>query len=441
MTEKHITNVNGQTYVFFLKDGVFNVLAYKNGTPMKVNFEFVPKEEKNQVLNRAVENIIRLVADDIAKEIDRGKYNSFEEIEKDLQKKTASINVGELQNILKIIEIDSAETYAESLKYLKERFEIQNGAFEQKKEKVENSLDVDLQRIFSENGIKEYEVNSSNSVITYVVNGIPHTINNTNPSLSIYEVIVSQLEFDKITSKEELDKEIQATIINEAEHSYTQNRTAYNSNNLDPEIQNLIDYVKDNYGITNVYGVEIVENNALGGMVMMDLGEKQGWVPIFIEIDPRTGKREVRLGLEKQIDGKDNVSVTRNQYSSEDLEKNEELNSFNLDKMFETIYLKLLHSEELTQNEEEFLLPYKKDEVFDTLPEDKKEICLASLELYDAGYQLKNPQPTKDKPKVLQKAKPKEKLDQAAFVQVTLVTFLSGLVTGLFVFLFFKLFV
>ena len=63
------------------------------------------------------------------------------------------------------INFESFEEYKIMLKHLSDRFNEMN--VEEKRELIENKVDVDLRTLFAENGIKEYEVSPSKSVITY----------------------------------------------------------------------------------------------------------------------------------------------------------------------------------------------------------------------------------------------------------------------------------
>ena len=191
---RHIININGKTFVFYLKGRRLDVFMYKNG-PQKVDFTaFKNKNEAKEFLSLG---IIEMFKREILENIKNNKYTSIESMEKDFKEK---FNTVENRDIKRYLEnIKDNKKYIETLNFLKTELQKNVDNVDEKKDMIEKTAYLDLKELFEKNGIFEYEINPSKSYTLIVYkdkDGIPHTVINNNPNMPIYDIIVKSLQFD-----------------------------------------------------------------------------------------------------------------------------------------------------------------------------------------------------------------------------------------------------
>ena len=406
---KHYVEINGKTYIFVFKENQLLLFEIINGKPQKVNTNEL--KDKNEMIQNSLTGMLKIIEEDINKKIETGKYNSLNEVTKDIKDRVGCINITQLNMLVREINFETNEEYKTMLKHLSDKFIEMD--LERKKQVVEQQIDVDLRTLFAENGIKEYEISPSKSVITYEKDGIIHTLNNTDPNSTIYDVVLKSINLDKMNSREELDNEISRIMDLESQHKYQKNRTV-SFNELEDYKQNIAEFLQKEYGYTNIKGIEPEDSNIIDGGWIAELNDGNK-IPIFA-IRNENGLISVTLGREKQIDSIDEPSTQAKQIDKDSKTIEKEINSQTREEQLTEIYKKLFNEEELTEEEKEI------------------------IEIYDKMQMEKYPERYATNEKVLKLGEMPKPTDESGTIYIGVVTFLSGLITGIFVFMFFKMF-
>lgn len=452
---KHIVNINGHTFVFFLKGRRLDVFMYNKGIPQKIDFRDF--KYQNKIKENLHRGILQMFKSEILADIRNKKINSFDEVKNELKRRLDSIDNKEIKDIIK--ESSSTDEYREVLKYLDEAIKKQAENLDVKKEMIEASLDIDLRELFERNGISEYEISPSkhSTLIVYKgKNGIPHTIINNNPNMTVYDVIVKNLQFDYIHSDKELDSAISDVMEREGKLSFTQNKTV-NVNNVESYMDEIINYIKKTRtDISKIYGVKPADDTIDGALL---LETDKGLEPIIVTKN-NYGKLSVDFPNKKAVDSKDIVTTEIKKDNTKNVTE-ERLNVISNDNQIRVIFKKLDNNgsifedeknslktfitetfnkisgdDVLTEIENDFLVMLLetnlRDKIVYQIPE-ARDICDELINSYTENDNLEK---TDDKVKKLEKQDEKN-----AFIELTVVTFISGLVTGLFVYAFFKMFI
>ena len=431
---KHYVEINGKTYIFVFKENQLLLFEIINGKPQKVNTNEL--KDKNEMIQNSLTGMLKIIEEDINKKIETGKYNSLNEVTKDIKDRVGCINITQLNMLVREINFETNEEYKTMLKHLSDKFIEMD--LERKKQVVEQQIDVDLRTLFAENGIKEYEISPSKSVITYEKDGIIHTLNNTDPNSTIYDVVLKSINLDKMNSREELDNEISRIMDLESQHKYQKNRTV-SFNELEDYKQNIAEFLQKEYGYTNIKGIEPEDSNIIDGGWIAELNDGNK-IPIFA-IRNENGLISVTLGREKQIDSIDEPSTQAKQIDKDSKTIEKEINSQTREEQLTEIYKKLFNEEELTEEEKEIIEIYRNnEEEFNKLSKEAREMCKEIIEIYDKMQMEKYPERYATNEKVLKLGEMPKPTDESGTIYIGVVTFLSGLITGIFVFMFFKMF-
>ena len=404
---KRIVTINGVNYVFVLDGKMVSAFKYKNGMPQIIDPHFAT----NSIMNQTIIETIQLIKDELKKEIISKKYTKTDDYHNEFQKRLHDTEIPILKKFGKI-DLTRRKEYGEALKELDETFKMTLENKETKKDAVEKNIDVNLQTLFKENGITEYKVSKSGSVITYMKDSIPHTINQVNPDTNIYEIIIQNIEFDKMNNREEIDKSIK-------EAMETQRRTVLHENDTvaiskaEYPLDQIADYLKENYHIKNIYGVRQTDKTITDGTIMVDFGE--GFKPVFVKLED-SGKTKISFGEAKQIDN--NHNVTPQKASNADTKKQDDINQnvdeYIKDNILNSIEEKEKNGQAITQEEQDILDKYKESD------EENPE------EIVNDG-----PQNELTKAKVKKLIPTKNQFAKAAFANPLFLTFISGATFGL----------
>ena len=412
---KHYVEINGKTYIFVFKENQLLLFEIINGKPQKVNTNEL--KDKNEMIQNSLTGMLKI-------------------IEEDIKDRVGCINITQLNMLVREINFETNEEYKTMLKHLSDKFIEMD--LERKKQVVEQQIDVDLRTLFAENGIKEYEISPSKSVITYEKDGIIHTLNNTDPNSTIYDVVLKSINLDKMNSREELDNEISRIMDLESQHKYQKNRTV-SFNELEDYKQNIAEFLQKEYGYTNIKGIEPEDSNIIDGGWIAELNDGNK-IPIFA-IRNENGLISVTLGREKQIDSIDEPSTQAKQIDKDSKTIEKEINSQTREEQLTEIYKKLFNEEELTEEEKEIIEIYRNnEEEFNKLSKEAREMCKEIIEIYDKMQMEKYPERYATNEKVLKLGEMPKPTDESGTIYIGVVTFLSGLITGIFVFMFFKMF-
>ena len=416
---KRIVTINGENFIFVKENKKVTVFKYKNGMPQIIDPHFAT----NRIINQTIIETINLVKDEIKKEIEQKKYTKTSDYHNEFEKRLKDADIPVLKKFGKI-DLTGRKEYKEALKELDETYKSTLENKETKKEAVKKNIDVDLQTLFKENGITEYKVSNTGSVITYVKDGIPHTINQINPNTNIYEIILQSIKFDKMNNREEIDKSIKDTMETQRNTALRENDTV-NIDKAEYPIDQIADYLKENYHIKNIYGIRQTDKTITDGMLMVDFGK--GFQPIFVKSE-ENGQTKISFGEEKQIDN--TKSVTETKVNMEDEKKEDDLNqnidNYLVDNTFDKIHEKLKTNTPLTEEEKDLLKEYEVPEERTELPDETKE---TAEEVYEEVKDSDNLQKANAKVKVKRLTPPK--FTQAAFANPLFLTFISGAAFGL----------
>lgn len=453
---RHIININGKTFVFYLKGKRLDVFMYKNG-PQKV--DFTTFKNPNQTKELLTKGIIEMFKREMIINIKNKRYSSLESLEKDFLEKISSIENPEVKDILK--NIKSNKDYTDAMKELTTTLQNEIDNVEEKKELIEKKLDIDLKELFERNGITEYEISPSkkSTLIVYKgKSGIPHTIINNNPNMSIYDVVVKNLQFDYANTEnieKEIDKQAQNIIETEGKHTYTENETV-DGKNIEGYLEEIKDYIlKNRSDIKKVYGIK-PSNNALDSALILE--SDKGFEPIIVTRE-NNGNLKINFPNKKQVN-KDETTTNLKQDAKKDTTE-KYLNKISNESEIDNIITKLNENKFIKEEEKDNLKTklsniYSKINADDKLTdEDNKIISLITeTDLYNKIiYQIPeikdvcdeiiksqdNVQIKEQETNKVKKIEPPK--DKNAFIELTLVTFLSGLISGLFVYSFFKTFI
>ena len=416
---KRIVTINGENFIFVKNGKKVCVFEYKNGMPQIINPHFAT----NRIINQTIIETINLIKDEIKEEIKQKKYTKTEDYHNEFEKRLKEADIPVLKKF-GTIDLTGRKEYKEALKELDETYKNTLENKEIKKEAVKKNIDVDLQTLFKENGITEYKVNRTSSVITYVKDGIPHTINQTNPNTNIYEIILQSIKFDKMNNREEIDKSIKDAMETQRNTALRENDTV-NIDKAEYPIDQIADYLKENYHIKNIYGIRQTDKTITDGMLMVDFGK--GFQPIFVKLE-ENGQTKISFGEEKQIDN--TKSVTETKVNMEDEKKEDDLNqnidNYLVDNTFDKIHEKLKTNTPLTEEEKKLLKEYEDSKERTELPDETKE---TAEEAYEEVKNSDNLQKNSAKVKVKRLTSPK--FTQAAFANPLFLTFISGAAFGL----------
>ena len=416
---KRIVTINGENFIFVKENQKVTVFKYKNGMPQIIDPHFAT----NRIINQTIIETINLVKDEIKKEIEQKKYTKTSDYHNEFEKRLKDADIPVLKKFGKI-DLTGRKEYKEALKELDETYKSTLENKETKKEAVKKNIDVDLQTLFKENGITEYKVSNTGSVITYVKDGIPHTINQINPNTNIYEIILQSIKFDKMNNREEIDKSIKDAMETQRNTALRENDTV-NIDKAEYPIDQIADYLKENYHIKNIYGIRQTDKTITDGMLMVDFGK--GFQPIFVKLE-KNGQTKISFGEEKQIDN--TKSVTETKVNMEDEKKEDDLNqsidNYLVDNTFDKIHEKLKTNTPLTDEEKKLLKEYEDSKEHTELPDETKE---TAEEVYEEVKNSDNLQ--KNSAKVKVKRLTPAKFTQAAFTNPLFLTFISGAAFGL----------
>ena len=426
---RHNVMINGRNYIFVFKDNKLSLFEYVNGKPQKVNEKQL--KDKNEMIQNALTGMLQIIEEEINKKIKNGEYSSLDEVTKDIKDRVGSINVHQLNVVLKEVNFETNEEYKTMLKHLSDRFS--KIELEKKEQMVEENIDVDLRTLFAENGIREYEISPSKSVITYEKDGVTYTLNNTDPNSTIYEVVLQSINFDKMNSREEIDNEIARIMDLESQHTYQQNQTV-GVNELEDYKRNIADYLKSEYGYTEIKGIEPADSNFIDGGWIVKLGNGQT-VPIFA-IKNEDGTLSITFGKEKQIDNQENLTAK----PEENKKIQNEVDRQAKEEQLIQIYQKLFNGEELTEEEKQIIETYKNnEEELNKLSPEARKMFEEILETYENIKKTSENSKTSEKVLKLGEMPKPTKPAESGLAYIGVVTFLSGLITGIFVFMFFKI--
>ena len=430
--KKFFVEIDGMYYLLVLQRNNLLLFEFKNNKLQRV-YE-ISDEEKSKIIHDIIVELLINIEKDINNKIKHGEYKNVDEITNEIRDRINMLGDSPL-DLLENIDFESYDEYQDMIRKVSEKFKEMSN--QEKKEVIENKVDVDLRTLFAENGIKEYEVSPSKSVITYEKNGEVHTLINTDPNSNIYDLLFKNLEFDKLYSREDLDKEITRIMDLEKEHKYQNNKTS-EYNELEDYEKSIADYLAKEYGYTNIKGIVPEDSSVIDGGWIVELsnGEK---IPIFATKN-ESGALSITFGKEKQVDSVSRPDTEIKQLDEASKIIEEEVNEQTRDEQLLEIYQKfIINGQELSDEEKAIVEFYNNnEEEFYKLTQEARDICQEIINAYNEIYHIKDNPNERGRQYKLESSK--KNPDESGLVYVGIVTFLSGMFTGFFVYLFFKMF-
>ena len=336
----HKISINNKNYEYIIKDNQISIFQNIEGHLNPLNSKEI--KENEPLLTKTVENILDIIKEEISNNIKNGKYKNEQEIKEELNKKINSVSTPQLNKVLNSVDVFAMDNSKECLKYLFEEFERQNNSIENKQEIIKQNIDPDIENIFKENGITEYEMNPYTSTVVYYQNGNPTTITKNNNE-TIYESLLRQINLDKLTSKDEINRAIQSTMNTLSNVTYTTN-IAKDINQMNQQTQSLAHQI-DKFNPSKMYGF----NQKQGEMILSDFEE--GQKPINIDQN-----QNINIGQEVTIDGDQKINTETQSLNEINMEQ--QLNDNNIEYKIAQMYKNVMNGEVLTTDEEELLNYY-----------------------------------------------------------------------------------
>ena len=336
----HKISINNKNYEYIIKDNQISIFQNIEGHLNPLNSKEI--KENEPLLTKTVENILDIIKEEISNNIKNGKYKNEQEIKEELNKKINSVSTPQLNKVLNSVDVFAMDNSKECLKYLFEEFERQNNSIENKQEIIKQNIDPDIENIFKENGITEYEMNPYTSTVVYYQNGNPTTITKNNNE-TIYESLLRQINLDKLTSKDEINRAIQSTMNTLSNVTYTTN-IAKDINQMNQQTQSLAHQI-DKFNPSKMYGF----NQKQGEMILSDFEE--GQKPINIDQN-----QNINIGQEVTIDGDQKINTETQSLNEINMEQ--QLNDNNIEYKIAQMYKNVMNGEVLTNDEEELLNYY-----------------------------------------------------------------------------------
>lgn len=441
--KKHIIEVDGKEYILVLRGNDLFLFQSKDGKLERVSLE--DTNNKEELIHNSLKAILLEIEEDVQKKLKQGLYSNIDDIMGEIKTRVGNINMSQLDGIVNSVNFENYEEYKTMIKHIANQWKEMDTA--QKQQMVEDQLNIDLRTLFTEYGIKEYEIGPSKSVITYEKDGVVHTLINTDPNTTIYDVVFNNLELEKIKTREELDAEIKRIIELESTHKYQQNRTEEMENLEDYEKQ-IAEYLQQEHGYTNIKGITPNDSSVIDGGWIVELNDGQK-VPIFVTKNDN-GTLSVTFGKEKQVNSAEEPNAENKELDADSKAIEEQINSKTNEEQIFDIYKRFIcEAQELTEEDKNVIEFYNEnEEEFYKLPLDARELCQEILNTYnEMQMQYENStggmQDTKAKQKKLEPPKSTptpNKTEEGGMVYVGIVTFLSGVITGIFVYLFYRMF-
>lgn len=433
----HVVNINGINYVFSFKEKL-RVFKYKNGNFVPIDLNTL--KDDSVLLERSIDEIMGNVSSKIANNIENGKYKNLEEMTEDINREIGKIDVSELKEVLKTLNFTNLQSYKDTLKWLSDKFSATMNNLQDKKEIVKQKTENDLENLFKQNGISEYEINPTSSVIVYIKNGVPYTFNHSDPNSNVYDTIFDTLKVEDLNNKESIEKGINDAMELQGEYKYSANRTVRESemNNETFSLNEITDTLKREFGINELYGSirpVIDQSGPVAGAFLFDRGN--GWEQFFVVREPN-GSLKITLGKSKEVY---NVETNQNSVERVDVEmketdtlQNQNIDYQMIDGMFRQMIYKMENGIELSEDELNMIAYYNHPNILNTLPQDLKEtvqtVSHMSEDKLTADFEKRDNINNSVKRIGSIQANQNNNLPKAAFIDPGLAIFLSGVLVG-----------
>lgn len=425
---KHVLTIDDQTYVYILKNNNLSIRPFKEGYEQDFSTQFV-KDEK-VLINQTINVVFDMVKKTIEKNIKENKYISFDDIQKDFDKNLGDIKISDLPQLNDYNYKDNPE-YKKVLKQLEDIFK-NNIKTEDKKEIIEEKMDIDLDNIFKDRGISEYKISDSKNIITYEKNGVTYTMCNMDPNKSIYDYILKHIDSEALESESKLNEEIDKGI-REAEVEHTLNKNI-KSSEADRKLKELAEQIKKDYNLSEVNIVKSPDPNYIENGFVVDFGK--GPQLITATENSKTGKYEIEFPKQKEIHG--NTESNNQQISKS--EENKDLNLTNDDNLRD-ILIKMELNQDLTNDDIKVIEYYMIEENFYNLKPENREIAQQLVDQYQMMNQPKEKDEKKEEKGNAYVLKPYDNSDQHAIASMGMIYILCAIATILFLILLIKIFI
>lgn len=415
---KRIVFINNNLFILDFRGFRVNVFIYEDKLK-RVDLKKEPQYQKD-----VITSLILSFKKDILDKIKNGEYKNINDVKSDLLGYLKKTQIQGLD-----VDFENNLEFIKTVNELNHEFERANTDVGQKKEIIEETLNVDLKTLFQSHGINEFKIDDTKSAVIYERDGVPHVLTHTNPNANIYEMVLRSLEFDKLHSKEELDEQIDRSFESEKDR-FNNHDTRRTYEISDKNIMDITDYLRKNYGINKIFDVMPSNDNTIGESLLIDCGK--GWQLLTIQRDINGVITAANFGTRKDLDNEKNVTPAIQDIKTETI--SDELSNKAKDNQIKEILMKLYGNEDLNSEDEHVINYYSDEQNFYTLSEEAREMFLQIKDIYKGHEEVYNDE------KVYKKEMPKKE-DKNAFIELTIVTFLSGLLSGALVYMFLSMLV
>lgn len=419
---KRIVFINNNLFILDFRGGKVNVFTYEDKLK-RVNLKKEPQYQKD-----VTTALILSFKKDILNKIKNGEYKNINDIKSDLLSYLKKTQIDGLDD-----DFENNLDFIKTVNELNYEFEKANVDVEQKEEIIEETLKVNLRTLFQSHGINEFKIDDTKSAVIYEKDGIPHVLTHTNPNANIYEMVLRSLEFDKLHSKEELDAEIDKSFESEKDR-FNNHDTRRTYEILNKNIMDITDYLRKNYDIKEIFDVMPSNDNTIGESLLVDYGK--GWQLLTIQRDNNGVIKAANFGTRKDLDNEKNVTPAIQDIKTETI--SDDLSNEARDNQIKEILIKLYGNEDLSSEDKQVINYYSDEQNFYTLSKEAREMFLQITEIYKSHD--KEVYDDEKVEKVYKLEMPKKE-DNSAFTKLTVVTFLSGLLSGALVYMFLSMLV
>ena len=120
----HYIEIDGKKYILTLRNNELFLFENKNGKIEKINKNEI--KDKNEMIRNSLKEMLVIIEEDINNKLKQGSYKNIDEITDETKKRVGSINLPQLNTIMRDINFESFEEYKMMLKHLSDRFNEMN---------------------------------------------------------------------------------------------------------------------------------------------------------------------------------------------------------------------------------------------------------------------------------------------------------------------------
>ena len=220
-------------------------------------------------------------------------------------------------------------------------------------------------------------------------------------------------------------------------NKYQENQTV-DVNNLDDYKKQIADYLKKEYSYTNIKGIEPEDSTVIDGGWIVE--QADGTKKLIFATRNENGTLSITFGEEKQVNSPKTPETEKITIDNDTKNIEEEIDEETKKQQLVELHQKyIINDETLSEEDIKLIETYNNEEEFYKLPEESREICQEILNAYNGLIEEKQNEKNPSNGRQYRINPPKGNNSGMAYVGI--VTFLSGVITGIFVYLFYRMFI